>query len=117
MLLIYGNPLTRGETPKEELEGIFREVDELMTELRESGEWVGGEGLVDSSQAKTVRVSDGVPAVTDGPYPEAKEHLAGYCVIECETPERALEIAARWPDARYNGVEVRAFMGPGGTEM
>jgi hypothetical protein len=117
MLLIYGNPLSRGEAPKEELDAIFGEVDALIGELTESGEWVGGEGLADASSARTVYLKDGVPAVTDGPYPEAKEHLAGNCLIEAETPERAVESAPRWPDARYNGVELRGVMTPGGTEM
>ena len=59
----------------------------------------------------------GVPAITDGPYVEAKEQLAGYCLLECESLERATEIAARWPDASYAAVELRPLMGPSGTEM
>lgn len=66
-----------------------------------------------SSQTKTVRVRRGVPAITDGPFLEAKEHLVGYCMIDCETPERALEIATRWPDARYWAVELRSVMSAG----
>ena len=58
-----------------------------------------------------------MPAVTDGPYLEAKEHLAGYCLFECESEQRALEIATRWPDARYWGVELRRLMDAGGLEM
>lgn len=60
---------------------------------------------------------DGVPAVTDGPFVEAKEFLAGYCLLECESLDRATEIAARWSDARFNGVELRPLMDQGGTEM
>ncbi|WP_233507333.1 YciI family protein [Spongiactinospora gelatinilytica] len=52
-------------------------------------EWIGGEALADPFNSRTVRVRDGVPAVTDGPYLEAKEHLAGYCLVECESLERA----------------------------
>ena len=81
-----------------------------MTELRESGELVAGEGLADGSNAKTVRVRDSVPAITDGPYAEAKEQMAGYLIVDCETEERAVEIAARWPDARYFAMEVRPVM-------
>jgi hypothetical protein len=55
--------------------------------------------------------------VTDGPFPEAKEHLAGYCLLQCDTPERADEIAAAWPDARFNGVELRPILDPAGMEM
>jgi hypothetical protein len=58
-----------------------------------------------------------VPAVTDGPFAEAKEQLAGYLVVECESPERAVEIAARWPDARYAAMEVRPIMHTSGEEM
>lgn len=52
--------------------------------------------------------------MTDGPFSEAKEQLAGVCVFDVDTPERAIEIAQRWPDARYWGVELREIRG--GTE-
>ena len=93
------------------------EAGAIVGELTESGEWIGGEGLADSSRTRTVQVRDGVPAVTDGPYLEAKEHLAGYCLFECNSPERAVEIATRWPDARYWAVELRPLMDPAGMEM
>ena len=93
------------------------DVDTIMSELSASGEWLGGEGLAHASQSRTVRVRDGVPAITDGPYLEAKEHLVGYCLIECESVERAIDIATRWPDARYWAVEVRPLMHQAGTEM
>jgi hypothetical protein len=117
MILIYQNPDAFPTLPEEERQTIFAEVDALIEELTKSGEWVGGAGLAHPSNTKTVRVRGGVPAVTDGPYLEAKEQFAGYCLIECETPERAVEIAARWPDARYSGVELRAVMGTSGEEM
>jgi hypothetical protein len=117
MILIYQNPDAFQALPEEEKQTIFNEVDEIIGELTKSGEWVGGEGLAHPSNTKTVHVRDGVPAVTDGPYLEAKEHLAGYCLIECETPERAIEIAALWPDARYNGVELRPLLSASGVEM
>jgi hypothetical protein len=117
ILLIYQNPAAWENLSEEERNRVFGEVDSLMAELTRSGEWIGGEGLADPSQTKTVRVRDGVPAVTDGPFIESKEQLAGYCIVECETPERATEIAARWPDARYWAMEVRAIMEPAGEEM
>ncbi len=117
MLLIYNNPATFDALSEEERDGLMGEVDALMTELTESGEWVGGEALADSSQTRTVRVRGGVTAVTDGPYAEAKEQLAGYCMVDCESPERAVEIAARWPDARFWAMEVRPVMDTAGTEM
>jgi hypothetical protein len=117
ILLIYQNPATWNSLSEEERNGVMDEVGTIMKELTESGEWIGGEALADPSTAKTARPRGGVPAVTDGPYLESKEQLVGYCLFECETPERAAELAARWPDARYDGVELRAIMDQGGTEM
>jgi hypothetical protein len=71
------------------------EVDALLKELTESGELVGTQALADPSNTKTVRVRDGVPAITDGPFAEAKEQLSGYLIVDCASPERATEIAAR----------------------
>lgn len=117
MLLIYNNPSFFETLSEEERGKIFGEVDSIMKELMESGEWVAGEALADPTQTKTVRVRDGLPAVTDGPFVEAKEQFAGYLTVDCETPERALEIAARWPDARYWAMEVRPIMHTAETEM
>jgi hypothetical protein len=117
ILLIYQNPASWETLTEEERDTVFREVDALMTELTASGEFIGGQGLADVSQTKTVKVRDGVPVVTDGPFIESKEQLAGYTIVECDTPERAVEIAARWPDARYWAMEVRPLMGGGGEEM
>ena len=113
MLLIYDNPDTR-EAISEEMMGEMRA---LMEEITESGELVGTEALADPSNTKTVRVHEGVPVVTDGPFAEAKEHLGGYLILDCEGLERVTEIAARWPNARFCAMEVRPIMDQGGTEM
>ena len=60
---------------------------------------------------------DKAPAVTDGPYLESKEFLAGYYVVDCATPERAEELAAQIPDAELTAIEVRPVMNAGGMEM
>jgi hypothetical protein len=117
MLMIFNNPAAIATFGVDELERVMAEVEAIMGELQASGEWLGGEALADVSQSKTVRVRDGMPAVTDGPYVEAKEHLAGYCLLDCESEQRALEIAARWPDARYTAVELRPLMETSGAEM
>ena len=109
MLLLFNNPQNL-VAAGHDMGQIGREVEELMAELSETGEWIGGEALAHADRAKTVKVHDGAPVITDGPFAEAKEQLAGYCLFECETEERALEIAARWPDARINGVELRPLM-------
>ncbi|MEN3304466.1 MAG: hypothetical protein V7603_668 [Micromonosporaceae bacterium] len=107
LLLIYNNPATYQAWSEHDRADMFAEVDAVMAELTRSGELIGGEALADASSARTVRVRQGMPAVTDGPFVEAKEQLAGYLTVECATPERAVEIAARWPDAKYFAMEVR----------
>jgi hypothetical protein len=118
MLLIYNNPAAIEAMSETERAGIFADVDSIMAELTASGELVGGEALAPGEQARTVRVREGVPAVTDGPFAEAKEQLAGYLTVDCESVERAVEIAARWPDAKRWAMEVRPVMTPdAGAEM
>jgi hypothetical protein len=118
LLLIYNNPATWDELSDEERTGLMNGADALMKELQGTGEMVGGYPLADPSNSRAIRVRAGAPAITDGPFLEAKEHLAGFCVLECESLERATEIALRWPDARYTGVELRPVMDPdGGLEM
>lgn len=73
--------------------------------------------LADPLHTRVVRVRDGVPVTTDGPYLEAKEQIAGAFVVDCETPERAVEIASHLPDALMGAVEVRPIMGSSGQEM
>ena len=100
MLLLYDNADTRdaffgpGSAP------LGEEIDALLKELKESGELVATDPLADPAQTKTVRVSRGVPVITDGPLAEAKEHFGGYLIVDCESIERPVEIAARWPRAR-----------------
>jgi hypothetical protein len=68
----------------------------LNKELKEEGAFVGCEGLSAPAQARIVRAgSGGKPEVTDGPFAEAKEFLAGYWIVDVETPEQAYAIAAR----------------------
>ncbi|MFB9883194.1 YciI family protein [Planobispora siamensis] len=64
-------------------------------ELVESGEFVDARGLAAPVHARRIQLRGGVPVVTDGPYPETQEVLAGYTVVECESFDRATQIAAR----------------------
>src|SRR3954468_2920924 len=95
LLLIYSNPenwehpmysrdpgfLAMSEDERAEL---TRQAEALHKEITESGELVVGAALADPMTTRTMRVRDGVPAATDGPYLEAKEHLAGYFVVDCD---------------------------------
>lgn len=128
LILIYSNPESWGHpiflrTPEflamseDERAELTTQADALFKEITESGELVVGAALADPVNTKTARVRDGVPATTDGPYLEAKEQLAGYFVVDCDSPERASEIALRFPDARFAAVEVRPIMDMAGQEM
>jgi hypothetical protein len=117
MLLIYGNEQAFTSLPAEQAAEIFRATDALNRELFESGELVGAYGLADQVNAKMVHVRHGLPAVTDGPYLEAKEQLASFTIVDCDSLERALEIAARNPASRYVGVEVWPLTHEAAMEM
>ena len=117
LLIIHMNPANLEALSKEEQEAIGGGHDALLKQLKESGELVGFAALADPSQSKVVRVRGDVPAVTDGPFAEAKEFLAGYYVVDCESVERATEVAAQMPEAKLFGVEVRPVMESGGMEM
>ena|SRR5882724_10587489 len=92
----------------EELRAHIGFMQRLNKELTEAGELVGAEGLAPPGQARVVRAGkQGVPAVTDGPFPEAKEFLAGFWIVEVDRPERAYDIAAK----------ASAAPGPGGAPL
>ena len=92
----------------EDLQAHIAFMHRLNKELSNAGELVGAEGLAAPGEARVVRAGkNGLPAVTDGPFPEAKEFLAGYWIVEGDKPERAYEIAAK----------ASAAPGPGGAPL
>ena len=74
-------------------------------------------GLADPAQAKRVSVRERETVTTDGPFAEAKEYLAGFLLIDCESIERAIEHAARIPEATLDLVEVRPVLAPHALEL
>ena len=113
MILIQSNPqfLERWEAlPEEQRERFGRDPRVLSGELADAGELVASEGLADPALAKRVTVAGGQTTISDGPFAEAKEHLAGFLLVDCESEDRALAIAARVPDAVWGLVEVRPVL-------
>ena len=93
--------------PKKDLQAHIAFMMSFNKELRESGELVSAEGLAFPDQARLVRAGkDGIP-ITDGVFPEGKEFLAGYWIVDVESPERAYAIAAK----------ASAAPGPGGAPL
>jgi hypothetical protein len=119
VILIYGNPESRAIwesfSDAQKAEG-FAYYAGLADDLAASGELIVTEALADASQTKRVTVSEG-RVTTDGPFAEAKEQLAGFFLLDCESIDRAVNIAARMPEAEYGLVEVRPVLELGGTEM
>ena len=89
---------------------MIKFMQNLAKDLRESGELVDNQGLADGSQAKTVRIKNGIPVATDGPFAEAKESLVGYWIVDVENEARAIEIASRIVDFVKQPIEVRQVM-------
>lgn len=101
----------------EETKSVVGYMDELIKELTESGEFIGGEGLGGPARMHVVHARPGAePLVTDGPMAEAKEFLAGYMEVDVPSLDRAIEIAKRWsacptPRGDYAPIEVHPVMG------
>jgi hypothetical protein len=80
---------------KEWFKDMIAFMRKLDDDLVKSGEMVYNEGLVDGSQAKTVRFQNGLPVPTDGPFAESKESLVGFWLLDVENEARAIEIASK----------------------
>jgi len=84
-----------GSMPKEDIRRHHEFMHSFNKKLQQAGEWVSAEGLATPQSAKRVRArEDGTPD-TDGVFPESKEFLAGYWIVEVKSPERAYELAAQ----------------------
>ena len=110
VVLIYSNAGSRKLweqfSEAERVEGLAY-YERLNAELTASGELVVSQALADHSTAKRVRVDEGRTLTTDGPFAEAKEHLAGIYLLDVASEERAIEIAGTIPEAALGLVEVR----------
>jgi hypothetical protein len=110
MLIIYGNQELWNSIDPAEQQRMFAAFDDFNRRHYASGELRGAYGVADAAATKLVRVRDGQPAVTDGPYLETKEYMASFYLLDCESEERALAIAADMPFADAEPVEVWPVM-------
>ncbi len=114
MLLIYSNERSTEALSPEEQERIAAQHWAVKEETGRRGIFKGAEPLEPTSTATTVRVQNGKVLITDGPFAETKEQLAGYYILDCKDLDEALEWAARIPTACGGGtgcVEVRPIRG------
>ena len=113
MMLVYTKEIPGGLSPEQEgpLRAAHRAV---MEEAGRKGILEGAEPLAPTTTATTVRVQDGKPLITDGPFAETKEQLAGYYILDCKDLDEAIEWAARIPTACKGGegcIEIRPLPG------
>jgi len=116
LLVLNINPDVLAALPEEEQQAIGSGHQKFMDTIKASGEFHSTVALQQPAQSAVVTVRGGLPAVTDGPFVESKEFLGGYYLVDVVSRERALELAAMIPDARFNGlgIEVRQVNFSGG---
>lgn len=104
MLLIYSDENTWTDESREQ---CYKESTELVHELHARGQLISASPLQPVAAATSVRVRNGKPMITDGPFAETREQLGGYYMVEARDLNEAISIAARIPPARKGTVEVR----------
>jgi hypothetical protein len=104
MLLVYTNEAEMDRATPELLEQVARGHRLVMEEARRAGVFVAADPLAPTSTATTVRMADGQLLVTDGPFAETKEQLAGYYIVDCRDLDEAIDWARRLPTECGGGV-------------
>ena len=107
LLTIYTDESGFANATPEDGMRMMAAYEALTAELKQAGVFVGGEGLQPTSTATTVRVRDGEPLLTDGPFAETREQLAGFYLVECADLDEAIGWAGKIPGAAIGSVEVR----------
>jgi hypothetical protein len=127
VILIHSNPQPWGHPtgdfvaehqalPAEQRQRMTADFEALLNDMSERGELLGGEALGDPATATLYRWDTGRPLAVDGPYSESKEHLAGFFLIDVDSPERADEVAAQFVGPGET-IELRPAMWPGGADQ
>ena len=113
MLLIQNAEELYPERGSEEFNEMMAGYGAFTQEVKEAGVFLAGDPLQGRDTATTVRIRGGQKTVTDGPFAETKELLAGYYILDCQSLDEALGYAAKIPSAKYGSVEVRPVMAMG----
>lgn len=107
LLLIYHAEAEWAKLAPADHAALYQEYGQLREELTGKGKFLGGSQLRPTTTATSVRVRDSKRVVTDGPFAETKEQLAGYFLVNAHDQDEAIAIAARIPSARNGTIEVR----------
>jgi len=107
MLLVHHDEEAWSQVSETDKDRALDESVRLTHQINATGQYLDASPLLPTSTARSVRVRDGRPFVTDGPFAETREQLAGYFLIEAKDVDEAIAIAERVPGARWGTVEVR----------
>lgn len=110
MLLIYDNEAEFGRLSDADKGKLFGEYRAFSASIKESRNFIAGDGLEPTATATTVRVRDGKSVKTHGPFAETREQLGGYYLVEAKDLDEACALAARIPSSRVGSIEVRPVM-------
>jgi hypothetical protein len=110
MLLIYASEADYSHMISEERAAIMQGHSTFVQEAMQRGILMGGAPLQATSTARTVRIRQGKTLITDGPFAETKEQLAGTYILDCKNLDEAIELATKIPDALHGSIEIRPLM-------
>ena len=107
LCLVYYDEKIINSMTSAEWESLNKECVACGESLRSSGHMIGGNALHSIATATSLRVRDGKPIITDGPFAETKEQLAGFYMLDARDLNEALQLAAKIPPTRLGTIEVR----------
>ncbi len=107
MLLVYANESEMPKYTPAEQQAAAKAWVGLLQETQAAGVWLSNNGLASVADATTVRIREGKPLITDGPFAETHEQLGGYILLNCKDMDEALGWAAKVPAAHYGSIEIR----------
>jgi hypothetical protein len=110
LALIYGNEAASEGATQEQQAAMLEAYNVFGQKAGARGVLLGGDALMPTSSATTVRVREGKAIVTDGPFAETKEQLGGYYLLNCQNLDEAIEVASQIPGALTGSIEIRPIM-------
>ena len=107
LCLIYQEENVVNRLPDSDWQLMIKDCQQCTLELQEAGHFLAGNALAPTLAATSLRVRNGKVLITDGPFAETKEQLAGFCLVEARDLNQAIQLASNMPPLRLGSIEVR----------